>query len=340
MKRATAAMAFGLVAGLGSAGSASAADDAVLALPAINMGFAPAYIAEHEGYWSKRGLDMKIVEITGIGSMNAVLANSADFSISSGMTIIRANIRGRKVIEIAHTYDGLIEEIVVSKKLADAAGVTANSPIEKRAALLKGLKVALGGPNTLPHAYLRMFARKGGLDPERDFQIAAMQPPAALAALRSGAIGAFAGTLPQPIQAVDGGFGMLLSSGLRGGKDGNGDFPELLPIALNGVMATPAECEKKPTYCARMVAGIADGLTFLHAHPKEAVAILQKRIPGMAPDVFQKSFDLLLKWIPKTPRMDDAKFAHAQQVMLEGHMIKPSEKLTSFEKIYTNKFVP
>ena len=167
-----------------------------------------------------------------------------------------------------------------------------------------------------------------------------MQPPAALAALRSGAIGAFAGTLPQPIQAVDGGFGMLLSSGLRGGKDGNGDFPELLPIALNGVMATPAECEKKPTYCARMVAGIADGLTSLHAYPKEAVAILQKRIPGMAPDVFQKSFDLLLKWIPKSPRMDDAKFAHAQQVMLEGHMIKPSEKLTSFEKIYTNKFVP
>ncbi len=340
MTRTAATIALGLAAALGFATAASAADDAVLALPAVNMGFAPAYIAEHNGYWSKRGLDMKIVEITGIGSMNAVLAGSADFSISSGMTIIRANIRGRKVIEIAHTYDGLIDEIVVSTKEAKAAGVTLNSPIAKRAALLKGKTIALGGPNTLPHAYLRMFARKGGLDPERDFKIAAMQPQAALAALKAGRIDGMVETMPDPIQAVDGGYGVLISSGLRGGPGDKGDFPELQPIALNGVMTTPEECQKKPSYCERMVAGIAEGLTFLHAHPKESIEILQKRIPGMEPDVFRKSFELLLKWIPKTPRMDDAKFANAQQVMLIGRMIKPSDKLSSFASIYTNKYVP
>lgn len=340
MRRRGAALALGLAAILGFAGRAPAADRAVLALPAVNMGFAPAYIAEHNGYWSKRGLDVKIVEITGIGSMNAVLARSADFSISSGMTIIRANIRGRKVIEIAHTYDGLIDEIVIAKKEAEAAGVTVDSPLKARAALLKGKTIALGGPNTLPHAYLRMFARKGGLDPERDFKIAAMQPQAALAALKSGRIDAMVETMPDPIEAVDGGFGTLLSSGLRGGPGDKGDFPELAPIALNGVMTTPEECQTKPTFCARMVAGIADGLTFLHDHPKESIAILHARIPGMEPEVFRKAFELLLKWIPKTPHMDDSKFANAQEVMLIGRMIRPSEKLSSFAAIYTNKYLP
>jgi sulfonate transport system substrate-binding protein len=340
MTRFVALVALALIAALGPTRPAGAADKAVLALPAVNMGFAPAYIAADQGFWSKRGLEVKIVEITGIGAMNAVLAKSAEFSVSSGMTIVRANIRGRKVIEIAHMYDGLIEELVISRKQAEAAGVTLASPVEKRAALLKGKKIALGGANTLPHAYLRMFARKGGIDPERDFQIAVMQPDAALAALKGEKIDGFVQTLPQPLQAVQDGSGVLISSGLRGGEGDRGDFPNLVPMALNGIMTRPDLCEEKPTLCTAMVAGIAEGMRYMNDHQAEALAILAKRIRGMDPTVFKEAFDLLVKWMPKTPHMDEQKFARAQEVMLIGKMIKPSEKLTSFTSVYTNKYVP
>jgi len=304
------------------------------------MGFSPAYVAAHEGYWKDAGLNVKIIVVSGIGSMNAVLAKSADFTISSGLTIVRANIRGQKVIQVAHTFDGLIEELVVSKKLADAAHITIDSPIEKRAQLIKGKKIAVGGTaNALPHGYLRLFARKGGIDPDKEVQIALMAPDAAAAALKSGQIDGFVETLPQPLSAVHDGYGTLLSSGLRGGKDDRGEFPELVPMALNGVMTRPDECEQKPSVCERFVAGIAKAMAFLHQHKKESLAILQKAIPGMDPTVFAEAFDLLVKWMPTKPLSSDDRFAKAQEVMVIAHMIKPEEKLKSFKDIYTNKFV-
>lgn len=328
------------LAGAVTATQARAADDVVLSLPAVNMGFSPAYVADHEGFWKAAGLNVKIVVVSGIGSMNAVLAKSADFTISSGLTIVRANIRGQKVVQVAHTFDGLIEELVVSKKLADAAAITMNSPIEKRAAFLKGKKIAVGGTaNALPHGFLRLFARKGGIDPEKDVQIALMQPDAAAAALKSGQIDGFVETLPQPLSAVHDGYGTLISSGLRGGKDDRGEFPELVPMALNGVMTRADFCDQKPSVCERFVAGIAKAMVFLHDKKQESLAILQKSIPGMNPAVFGQAFDLVVKWMPRTPTSSDERFERAQEVMIIARMIKPEEKLKSFENIYTNKFV-
>ena len=316
------------------------AEEVTLALPAVNLGFAPAYIAADKGFWNQQGLKVTMPVITGIGSMNAVLAKSAQFSISSGLTIIRANIRGQRVVQIAETYDGLLEELVVDAKAAKAAGVTLASPLQKRVQFIKGKKIAVASPNALPHGYLRLLARKGGLDPDRDVHVAIMQPQAAEAALKSGAIDGFVETLPQPLEAVEQGYGALLSSGIRGGPEDRGDFPELTPLALNGIMTRADYCGANAATCSKMVRGIAEAIRFIHQHPKESAELLLKRIPGMNPRVFEKAFAIWLKGLPESPKMDDQRFAHAQEIMIEGGMIKPGEKLASFGGIYTNQYVP
>jgi ABC-type nitrate/sulfonate/bicarbonate transport system substrate-binding protein len=236
--------------------------------------------------------------------------------------------------------DGLIVELVIRKALADAAGITVNSPIEKRAAVLKGKKIAVGGtPNALPHGYLRLFARKGGIDPERDVQIAVMQPDAAHAAVKSGQIDGFAETLPQPITAIKDGSGALISSGVRFGPGGKGDFPELAPMALNGVMTRSDFCDQKPTVCQRFVDGIVQAMNFLHDKPKESIDILHKAIPGMPPDVFEEAFKVIIQWMPRRGESDEARFTKAQDVMVIAGMIKAEEKLASFKDLYTNKFI-
>jgi ABC-type nitrate/sulfonate/bicarbonate transport system substrate-binding protein len=318
--------------------AAAQQEDVTLALPATNLGFAPAYVAAAKGFWP--GLNVKMPVISGIGAMNAVLSGSADFCVSSGLTIVRANIRGQKVVQIVNTMDGMIVELVVRKAIADAAGITIDSPIQKRAAVLKGKKIAVGGtPNALPHGYLRLFGKKGGIDPERDVQIAVMQPDAAHAAMKSGQIDGFAETLPQPISAIKDGSGALLSSGIRYGVGDKGDFPELAPMALNGVMTRPDYCDKKGSVCERFVAGIVQAMNFLHDNPKESIEILHKAIPGMEPEVFEEAFQLTIKWMPRKGESDEGRFAKAQEVMITAGMIKPEEKLASFKDIYTNKFI-
>jgi len=316
--------------------AAAADDEAVLALPALNLGFATSYIAEGAGFWTKAGLKVKIVEINGVGAMNAVLSKSADFSNSSGATIIRANIRGQKVMTIANTFTGLIHEMVVSKKLADAAGVSLSSSVEKRAQAIKGKKIAINSANAIPHGMLRLLARKGGIDPERDVTVAIMAPEASFAALKSGAIDGFVQSLPWSLIPPHDGYGVLLASNLRDKPD----FPELIPQVFNGIVTRPELCDQKPTVCERLVSGYTQAMAYMNDHPKESLAILAKRMPGEDPAALAEGFKLMVPWTPRSGgRMDEEGWRRAQELMLIAGMIKPDEQLKSFEAIYTNKYI-
>ena len=317
------------------ANPAAADDEAILALPALNLGFATSYVADGMGYWTKAGLKVKIVEISGVGAMNAVLSKSADFSNSSGATIIRANIRGQKNIAIANTFTGLIHEMVVSKSLAQSAGITIDSPIEKRAQALKGKKIAVNALNAIPHGMVRLFARKGSIDPERDITLAVMAPEASFAALKTGAIDGFVQSLPWSLIPVQQGYGVLMMSNLRAKPE----FPELIPQIFNGIVARPEFCTEKPTVCARMADGYTQAMGYMHDHPKEAIALLQKRMSGEDPAILAEAYNLMLGWTPRTPKMSDEGWKKAQDLMAIAGMIKEDEKLTSFKEIYTNQYI-
>ena len=303
-----------------------------MALPALTAFFSSTYIAADAGLWAKHGLDVKLNQITGIGAMNAVLSSSVDFSNSSGPSIIRANIRGQKLVAIGSTLDALPFSVTVRKQIADAAGVTIKSPIEKRVAALKGKKISVDSPNTIVHGYMRYFARKGGLNAERDMTAAMMQPEVSLAGLKSGDIDAAVIAPPWSIMAERQGFGTILVDSLQG------DFPEMLPFTFNVIPTRPDFCNQKPGVCQKLMDGYLDALNFIHDKPAEAFAILQKRMSGVAPDILKPTFDLLVKWTPRTTKVQEAGLRHSQELMIAGQMIKEDEKLSSFAEIHTNKF--
>jgi ABC-type nitrate/sulfonate/bicarbonate transport system substrate-binding protein len=307
-------------------------EETSMTLPALTLGFSPTYIADELGFWTKRGLKVSMHSITGIGSMNAVLAGSVDFTNSSGPTVIRANIRGQKVLGIGSTYDGLPFEIVVRKEVAAAAGVTETSPIEKRAQAIKGKKISLTSPNTIPHGYLRYFARKGGLNPDRDIQLASMAAEAGLAALRNAATDGYVQGPPWTVVATHMGIAVRLDSSLRG------QMPDMLPFAYNIVAAKPETCDKRPTVCQKLMDGYLEGMLYMNDHPKEALEILKKRMPGGDQAAFVDAFELTRKGTPRTTKINERGIQNAQELSVDGLMIKPEEKLASFAGIFTNKF--
>jgi len=319
---------------LASAPAAHAADDeAAIALPAVSINFTPNYVADAMGFWKEQGLAVKLTQLGGIQAMNAMLSGSVEFSNSSVATIIRANIRGQKVLAIGTALDGIMQELVLSTAAGKAAGVTETSDIKAKAAALKGKKITIDSPNTLPHAMVRYVARKGGVDPERDMTFASMQPEAAVAALKGGSVDAIAGGMPQTVQAVHDGLGILLASGVRG------DFPELLPVSNNMIVTRPDTCEKRVGLCEKLMAGYAKAAAYMHQHPKEVVEILKKRMAGMDEAVLTQSFQRILKWTPNSTKINEAVFANSQDFMIAGGMLKADEKLSSFKDIFSNKYI-
>lgn len=318
---------------LGLAAPARADETEVaFALPTVSFAFAPIYIADDQKLWAKAGLKVKFSLLIGVNSLNAVLSKSVDFSISAAPAVIRAHVRGQKAVMIANTFDGLITEIVLRKDVAQAEGVTESSPLEKKAQALKGRKIAVQGLNSIVHGYVRMLARKGGLNPERDFTITPMASEASLAALKSNQIDAIGDVLPWPQLAVHSGAAILLSSGLRG------DFPELLPFNLNGITTQPDHCDRTPKVCQAIVDVYAQGMAFLREHPKEASVILRKRFEGLEPAAFDDAFEIVRKWTAKSTRIEEEGLQHAQDLMVFAGMIKDEERLSSFAELYTNKF--
>ena len=313
---------------------AAAADmqKASVALPTTSLTFSPNYVAVAEGFWKKHGLDVTLHNITGMGAMNAVLAGSIDFSNSSGPSVVRGNIRGAKVEGIGVLLNGLPLEISVTPGMLKAAGLTLASPVAERAKLLKGKTVAVVSPNTIPHIYLRYFVRKGGLDPERDITVTSMSPQAGLAALKNHTVQGYVQSAPWPQIAEKEGIAETLSSAAAG------DLPEFVPFAYNVVVAKTGFCNSKPDICTKLMAGYADAIAFLRDHPDEAVADLHKVMARVDPAVLKTALALLIKLTPATTKFDIPQLAHAQDLMISGGMIKESEKLTSFDGIYTNKY--
>ena len=75
-----AAIALGLAVGLHPTVGHSEDMNVIIALPAQTLTFSSAFIAEDAGYYKKEGLNVTHRFITGVGSPNAVLAGSADFT--------------------------------------------------------------------------------------------------------------------------------------------------------------------------------------------------------------------------------------------------------------------
>ena len=324
--------AVALSAVVAAAAPAFAAEEVDYALPALSLSFATSYIADEMGYWKDAGLAVKMPMLPGVGAVNAVLSGSVDFANASAPTLIRSNARGQKIVALATTVDRVLLEIVLAKPLADAAGITAASPTEAKARALRGKTMAVDSINSVVHAYLRYYARKGGVDPEREIVVTAVQPPAMLAGLKAGSLHGFTMSLPWTVIPVSGGSAVrLVSSPLS-------ELPELTPFPYLVIMARPDTCEKKPTVCQRMVAGLAKAFAYFHERPAESLAILKKRLPQMDQTVLERSVELVRASTPKSPRTDEAALAKAQDFMIATGMMGEAERLAALKDVYTNTY--
>lgn len=327
---AIAAMLGGALA-LGHAAPAAAAqmESTSIALPAQTIIFLPVYVAEDKGLWKDLGLDVALHDITGIGSTNAMLGGSVDFAVQSGESLIRGNIRGRHMLGIALMADG--EAFELDARKASFPGFDPSAPLAKRMAALKGKKISIDAPNTVVEALVRYFAAKAGLNAKTDMTLVYMQPTEAIAALKSGAIDAAMNNFPWNETAQREG-AIVLASGLT-------DLPELTPTIATTTTTRGDFCDSHQSICEKLVHGYVEAHKFIHEHPDQALQIAEKRMPNANLSDLQKSMPLILKTTPLVPRYQAASFAHAQEIMVAGGVLRKDEMRTSFAGMFTNKYV-
>src|SRR5215831_637509 len=150
-----AAAAIGLLVGLGPTMAASQESakeiDILMALPSATLTFSSPFLAEDAGFYKKEGLKVTHRTVVGVGSTNAVIAGSADFTIGTGPVFLRAAAQGQRLLAIANLIERPLVELVLRKDVAAAAGISAQQPLAERAKVLKGKTIAIQGVGSIVH---------------------------------------------------------------------------------------------------------------------------------------------------------------------------------------------
>jgi ABC-type nitrate/sulfonate/bicarbonate transport system substrate-binding protein len=303
-----------------------------MALPAATLTFSSAFIAEDAGFYKKEGLKVTHRNIVGVGSVNAVIAGSADFTMGTGPVFLRAAAQGQRLLAFANLVDRPLVELVLRKDVADAAGINDSTPIAERAKAMKGKTIGIQGVGSIVHAWQRLIANRGGLDVEKDVRVAPMDPPAMLPALQNKAIDGYATSLPFTTQAVMNGSAIMLASGAS-------DAPDLLPFSYALVYTRPETCKDNREKCARVARAMAGATNFILDKPAEALELLRKRFDKMDPALLSAAWQVVSKAHAKDIRVSVAGLENSQKVSLESKLLAPKDVLTSFDGLHTDEFL-
>ncbi len=322
---------FGLVV-LFMYSAAAAADHAVLAMPGSWITGLAAFVAEDEQLWRGQGLDVSIAYIPGVGAINAVIAGSADFTFSSGVTFNRAAARGQRLLAIASTLNRPTVEVVVRTDIAAAGHFDPTAPLALRAQVLRGRTISVDSINSLVHSYLRVIAHAGGFDPD-EIRVTPMQPADMLAAMRRNAIDGFVAGAPWPQQLEDEGAAVAVASGVKG------DPADLTPIAFSLVVTRPQYCAEHGPICMKMGHAVVLADQFIRDHPVETLALIKKRYNGVSEAVLAHALDMVRAGTPARPVVEVEALRNADRLNVEAGLMQPAEQLTSYEGLYTDAFI-
>jgi NitT/TauT family transport system substrate-binding protein len=313
---------------------AKAADiEMIMALPSPTLTFSAPFIAQDAGFYKKEGLKVEDRNLTGVASTNAVIAGSADFTVGTGATMLRAVANGQKLLAIGTLVDRPLVELVIRKDIADAAGITDKTPVNERLKLLKGKTVAVQGIGSIIHAMQRLAARRVGLDPDNDMRVAPMEPSAMLPALKAKKIDAFATSLPYTTQAVVSGDAVMLASGP------NADLPEYVPFDYVVLYTRPEVCEKEPVKCEKMARALKGATDFIVKKPDEALKLLKKRFANLDEKVLNAAWATVSKAHSRTSLSTVKGLENSQKFSLDAGLLEQKDALKDVRPTFTDKFM-
>lgn len=317
---------------------ASAADmeKTSMAFPALAPIFASSWIAQDAGIYKDVGLEVSEQIIQGIGATNAVISGSIDFANASGVTLTRAAARNQPIVGIGNTYERSGFWVVINKSVADARHFDPKAPLAERAKVLKGLKFAVGGIQTIPHAYLNAIAKTAGLDPQNDLIVSAIVPPETPGAMKTGAVDGASVGPPVVEQVVQDQGGVVVANGTTANPV---DPPWLSHVDANVILVKKQTCIDHKSLCVKMGEALVKAAAFIHDHPKETTDILGKRTHITDQKILDDMYKVTVESTPLSPALDAKGLETADQLNVEAGFMPADQKLKSYDGIFDNQYV-
>lgn len=316
---------------IGEARAAELEHTSMAQTPAI-MAFLAAYIAEDAGIWRDNGLDVKVINLPGIATVNAVIAGSADFALSGSDALTRAAARGQRLLALAAINNQSGQVTVLRKELAAAAHFDPNAPLAERARVLKGHTIADGGAGSVADLFLKTIMHEGGLTPS-DVTISSIGAFELTAAFQRGAIDGISFSMPYPLMAVHDGDAVIIADGTKN------EPKQFMPLAAGLLLTRPQYCQDHRSVCEKMGHATLQSVKFLLQRKDDAIAILQKRFPQTDPAVVGAAYDAIVRMTNDPPTVTTQALKNGDQMNAAAGFLKPEDALSSYDGLFTDQYL-
>lgn len=174
-------------------------------------GFAAVYVAQEQGFFKKRGIDVEFVPTTSSGNnASALVSNSVQFAGPTMPTLLQANDAGLDLVVIAAgSVYPLEADILIARQGSDI----------KKPTDIKGKTVGVPGLGAMLHFMLVRNLKNNGVDPA-SVRFVEVGFPQAADALKSGQIDAYPAQAPFTARILQSGAGYEVMNWQRDTPDG------------------------------------------------------------------------------------------------------------------------
>ncbi|MBI3016069.1 MAG: ABC transporter substrate-binding protein [Candidatus Tectomicrobia bacterium] len=215
----------------------------------------PVWIAIEQGFFEKRGLDVRLTYIGGAPPVVAtLLAGGADVALIGGVGIIRAYLGGARNLVFIGALKNVLTGSIVGK------------PELRTVPDLKGKKIGVVRVGSNPHFLAVEILKRFNLDAGRDVSfIQTGGQLESVAAMASGAVDAIAVIPPQDTQVIQKGFRLIADgTALR------------IPYAATALATTRDTIAKRQDILQGFVDAIREAAQFLFTRKEVAMGIIAK----------------------------------------------------------------
>jgi ABC-type nitrate/sulfonate/bicarbonate transport system substrate-binding protein len=326
-----AALAAALLSRVAAAPAAEIEHTSMAQTPAI-MAFLSAYIAEDAGIWRDNGLDVKVINLPGVATVNAVIAGSADFALSGSDALTRAAAKGQKLLALAAINNQSGQVTSLRKELAEKAHFDPNTSLPERVKALKGATIADGGAGSVADLFFKTILRLGGLS-QSDVTISSIGAFELIAAFQRHAIDGASFSLPYSLELAHSGEAVIVADGT------NHEPKEYMPLAAGLLLTRPQLCTEHRSICEKMTHSMLLAVKFLLAKKEDSIAILQKRFPKTDPAVVRASYEAVSRMTNDPPAITTQALKNGDLMNEQAGFMKMEDALPSYDGLFTNEFL-
>ncbi len=251
--------------------------------------YAPYYVAGQTGLDKKNNVRFEFAPISDGAMISPALVNGTlDIAPCAFDGIANMRDKGKDLVALYQLVDQITLDLVMAKA-AVPAGITHDSPIADRFAILKGHTFGYTDPGAPSDVFLRVLLRDAGLDPDRDVDLVRVGSISGLfAALKSKQIDGYMLSPPSPQQAEKSGVGTVLI------RASAGEIPSISNFYFQNICARKDYIESYPDRVAAYMKATHEGNTWMRDHKEETLKMFSTMFPNVAIDIWQAAYDLLL----------------------------------------------